>query len=335
MNYILKIKIFESYLLDYVEESILIKSNLENKTISFLNFNFEYKWSIPIDNLSGDYLKISFERFIYFDNGKSIFANLKDGIVVKSEAKYYYVYREINKVFIDLSNSEKIQIKNNSENYFVNNYNGFKLFIKQLFLVNVNSKQKLIAFSLLNGKELWQRAYTDLFNEEDTTISNEIVEVSGVIYFLLHGGGKNECFGLDANTGEVVKRIPNILGDIIVENEFIYFLHAENITIYNTQKDEIITWEIENLMIEKGIERLWFPRWAIDNGLIYFSQSKGADRNSDSVGARFGVLDPTKKELLWHDKLPLENGIIGSIKVNQNRIYLHTQDQTLFIYEKE
>ena len=47
------------------------------------------------------------------------------------------------------------------------------------------------------------------------------------------------------------------------------------------------------------------------------------------------ALDPTKKELLWQDKLTLENGIIGSIKVNQNRIYLHTQDQTLFIYEKE
>jgi len=125
------------------------------------------------------------------------------------------------------------------------------------------------------------------------------------------------------------------VGDIIVENEFIYFLHSEVITIYNTQKDEIITWEIEDLMVETRIERLWFPRWTIDDGLIYFSQSKGADRNSDNIGARFGVLDPTKKELLWQDKLPLENGIIGSIKVNQNRIYLHTQDQTLFIYEKE
>jgi hypothetical protein len=29
-------------------------------------------------------------------------------------------------------------------------------------------------------------------------------------------------FWLDANTGEVVQ-IPNILGDIIVENEFIHF----------------------------------------------------------------------------------------------------------------
>lgn len=335
MNYILKIKIFESYLLDYFKESILIKSNLEKKTISLLNFNFEYKWSIPIDNLSGDYLKISFEKFIYFDNGKSTFANLKDGVIVKSEAKYYYLYNEINKVFIDLSNTEKIQITNNSEIYFVNNYNGFKLFSNQLFFVNVNSKQKIVAVSLLNGKELWQHSYSDLLDEEGTTISTEIVEVSGVIYFLLHGGDKHECFGLDANTGKVLKIIPNIVGDIIVENECIYFLHSEIITIYNTQKDEIITWEIENLMIEKGIERLWFPRWAIDNGLIYFSQSKGADRNSDNVGARFGVLDPTKKELLWHDKLPLENGIIGSIKVNNNRIYLHTQDQTLFVYEKE
>ncbi|MEO8239776.1 MAG: hypothetical protein ABI576_16855 [Flavobacterium sp.] len=207
------------------------------------------------------------------------------------------------------------------------------LVISDVFFISI-SINKIGLFNFEN-EAIWQHSYSDLLDEEDTKISTEIVEVSGVVYFLLHGGGKHECFGLNANTGEIVKRISNIVGDIIVENEFIYFLHSEIITIYNTQNDKIITWEIENLMIEKGIERLWFPRWAIDNGLIYFSQSKGADRNSDNVGARFGVLDPTKKELLWHDKLPLENGIIGSIKVNQNRIYLHTQDQTLFVYEKE
>ena len=212
-------------------------------------------------------------------------------------------------------------------------YNGFNLVIDDSFFITKN-KKKIGLFNFEN-EVIWQHSYIDLLNEENTTISTEIVEVSGVVYFLLHGGGKHECFGLDANTGKVVKRIPNIVGDIIVENEFIYFLHSEVITIYNTQKGEIITWEIEDLMVETGIERLWFPRWAIHDELIYFSQSKGADRNSDNIGARFGVLDPTKKELLWQDKLPLENGIIGSIKVNQNRIYLHTQDQTLFIYEKE
>jgi hypothetical protein len=61
------------------------------------------------------------------------------------------------------------------------------------------------------------------------------------------------------------------------------------------KKDEIITWEIENLMIEKGIERLWF-QMAIDN-TIYFSIKKRC-RNSDSVGVRiWRFVTQQKKEL--------------------------------------
>jgi len=181
----------------------------------------------------------------------------------------------------------------------------------------------------------WEQTFSSLMKEEKVTISNEILEISGTIYFILFGEEKKACFGLDANTGKVLKTIPNVVGELIAENEFIYFLHSEKITIFNTTNDQITTWEIENIMIQNGIDRLWFPRWAVNNGLIYFSQSKNSDIHSGNNGSKFGILDPLKKELIWQHQLSCENGTIGEIKVYNDNIYLHTQDKTLFVFEKE
>ncbi|TRX33232.1 hypothetical protein FNW52_15855 [Flavobacterium sp. ZT3R18] len=217
-----------------------------------------------------------------------------------------------------------IELNKNINPYFFNSNNTFISYTK-LGLENYD----------LNLNLLWRHTFSSLLNEDEVVTSDEIVEVSDVIYFVLHGGGKHDCFALDANTGKVVKTYPDLVGQLIVEDETIYFLHTEIISILNTKTDEITTWFIDDLMKEKGVDSLLFPRWAVYDGLIYFSQSKGADRYSDNIGARFGVLDPIKKEMLWQHQLPLENGIIGEIKVNQNRIYLHTQDQTLFIFKRK
>ncbi|TRX33233.1 hypothetical protein FNW52_15860 [Flavobacterium sp. ZT3R18] len=206
------------------------------------------------------------------------------------------------------------------------------VFKNDTFISNDTEKIGCLDFE---NKEVWYHTFSSLLGEEVAGISNEIIEISGIIYFILFGKETKKCFGLDANTGKVVKNYPDLVGQLVVEDEYIYFLHTEIISVLNTKTDEITTWFIDDLMKEKGIDSLLFPRWAVRDGLIYFSQSKGADRYSDNVGARFGVLDPIKKEMLWHHQLPLENGIIGEIKVNQNRIYLHTQDQTLFVFEKE
>lgn len=57
--------------------------------------------------------------------------------------------------------------------------------------------------------------------------------------------------------------------------------------------------------------------------------------HSGSRGAIFGAFDIKKQTIEWHQQLPKESGIIGSIEVQDDKIYLHTQDKTLYIYEKE
>lgn len=206
--------------------------------------------------------------------------------------------------------------------------------VKSNLIINKIEDLNIEAVKLNDGTELWQQNFSSLLGENKASISNNILEVGGLMYFILYGGGKRTCFGLDSTTGEVLVTIPDVNGDLMMENEFIYFLHSETIKIFNTKNNQIITWNIEKLMIENGIDRLLFPRWVVNNGLIYFSQSKDSDIHSGNIGAKFGILDTIKKELIWQEQLPIENGTIGEIKVYKDNIYLHTQDKSLFIFEK-
>ncbi|MFK7000163.1 hypothetical protein V3470_00015 [Flavobacterium oreochromis] len=190
----------------------------------------------------------------------------------------------------------------------------------------------------INNQIIWQQSFSDLLPSQETeeiSISQEIIEISNVIYFTLNTNNQNICFGLDAQTGKVVKQFPNILGDLIQENEYIYFLYYNSITRLNTTNDTIEKWDIQDLLDKEDIGYLYFPRWAVLDGQIYFSQTKGSDIHSGKIGARFGVLDFNKRELIFKDQLDPKYGTIGSIKASKERLYLHTQDSTLHVFEKE
>ncbi|MFK7079547.1 hypothetical protein V3470_13990 [Flavobacterium oreochromis] len=210
------------------------------------------------------------------------------------------------------------------------------LLLESNFLVRYENK--ISNYNIDNLNIEWQQSFSDLLPSQETeeiSISQEIIEISNVIYFTLNTNNKNICFGLDSETGKVVKQFPNILGDLIQENEYIYFLYYNSITRLNTTNDTIEKWDIQDLLDKEDIGYLYFPRWAVLDGQIYFSQTKGSDIHSGKIGARFGVLDFNKRELIFKDQLDPKYGTIGSIKVSKERLYLHTQDSTLHVFEKE
>ncbi|MFK7102317.1 hypothetical protein V3471_15205 [Flavobacterium oreochromis] len=214
--------------------------------------------------------------------------------------------------------------------------NGVFLVINDDSFISKNNEK--IVLSNFKNEIIWQQSFSDLLPSQETeeiSISQEIIEISNIIYFTLNTNNQNICFGLDAQTGKVVKQFPNILGDLIQENEYIYFLYYNSITRLNTTNDTIEKWDIQDLLDKEDIGYLYFPRWAVLDGQIYFSQTKGSDIHSGKIGARFGVLDFNKRELIFKDQLDPKYGTIGSIKMSKERLYLHTQDSTLHVFEKE
>ena len=63
--------------------------------------------------------------------------------------------------------------------------------------------------------------------------------------------------------------------------------------------------------------------------MFCFTQTLGDDK------AKLGVLDWGKKELIYKHDFDPKNGAIGSIQVSETRMFVHTQDNILHIFEKE
>ncbi|MFK7002172.1 hypothetical protein [Flavobacterium oreochromis] len=276
-----------------------------------------------------------FETYIYDFNGLLVKHILEFGITILdriSQHKYLIGINDGDNIFKAIYDFEQFQIVKKFGKIGLNSFNVFS----NDFLIS-KSKEKIGLFNFEN-EIIWQQSFSDLLPSQETneiSISQEIIEISNVIYFTLNTNNKNICFGLDSETGKVVKQFPNILGDLIQENEYIYFLYYNSITRLNTTNDTIEKWDIQDLLDKEDIGYLYFPRWAVLDGQIYFSQTKGSDIHSGKIGARFGILDFNKRELIFKDQLDPKYGTIGSIKVSKERLYLHTQDSTLHVFEKE
>ncbi len=201
------------------------------------------------------------------------------------------------------------------------------------FIVDFIRQKKLGLFDF-NNNPIWQYNYTDLLGLENPDIVglySDIIKINNDIYLYLAGrdknGEKQGTFCIDLETGKINHIYNNIIGYSFQENKLLYNIHNNKLNILNTTTQEIKTIDFSNELKKHNI----FPdsKFVVQNGLIYFKQSTG------DVIARIGILDPKTAKLIWKYDFPKGSGGVGSLKVKNNRIYAHTQDGTLYIFEKE
>jgi len=194
-----------------------------------------------------------------------------------------------------------------------------------LFLSQNNEKFGVFNF---DNTCIWQHNYSDLFgsNYKGITPTN-LINIKEKLYV---------CFGrttfcIDIETGNIEHTYKDYFS--VAENEFLYGLKPTDkrtnfyITILNTTTQKIERIDILDELKKHNIYT--DQNFAVQNGLIYFKQSMGADV------ARIGILDPKTAKLIWKYDLPKGSGQVGSIQVQGDRIYVHTQDKTLHIFEKQ
>lgn len=195
------------------------------------------------------------------------------------------------------------------------------------------NKESIAGCNLSNGSIAWQKNYKELLLMEDAEQSGNVVYLNGKIYLLLHSqnSSKSTTFCLDEKTGSIIKKYPNFGGFFSVSGDIIYRAHNYTVGIIDTTSNTASIYDFKDLLEP---EKLWIHnRTSIlsSEGLIYFVDG------ATITGSRFGILDLKNHKLLWTHKLKIKSKYkrINSLQLSENRLYVHADDDTLHIFERE
>lgn len=271
-------------------------------------------------------------------SGKNFYYNPENNIINIIEDLEGYYYTNLSDKKLILFSGDDLLLYNfqTKEIEWKHNYfdNSSIILIKGNHFINYSENQ-IDCYDFFSNTSLWKLRTLDIISSSDSFFSQEIISNKDKLFInVLFNGNVKNCI-IDISTGNLIKEYSGLYGQMILESDNLYFLSSDHISILNTETQEVATHTITDIFDATEIKRLLFPRWAIQNGIIYFTQSGGVDMHSGSRGAIFGAFDIKKQTIEWHQQLPKESGIIGSIEVQDDKIYLHTQDKTLYIYEKE
>lgn len=200
----------------------------------------------------------------------------------------------------------------------------YKVINDDLFISQNNEKFAVFTF---DNTCVWEICYKDLFKEYESigAGTTNILKVENHLYVQL-----DKTYCIDLNTGGLKYTYDQKFTNS--EDEFLYglqFLSMEKfqLAILNTKINEVKIIDVSDEFNKNNI----YPdnRIVISEKLIYFSQNMG-----DSI-AKIGVFNPAFGKILWKYDFEKKNGMIGKLEINGDKIYAHTQDKTLHIFEKE
>ncbi|WP_335966829.1 hypothetical protein [Galbibacter sp. PAP.153] len=203
-----------------------------------------------------------------------------------------------------------------------------RIIIKSNSLVSTTDNS-IIVTNLNDGKE-WKQAYLELLGSDKANLHSQILYSDDKLFFGIDGNENRGVFVLDIETGELLKKFDTESYEIFKDGDFIYTTKFQNVLCrINTKSLKLEEWDCDALVTENGFHSIHDHRCDVMNGKFCFTQSLGDNK------AKLGVLDFETKELVYKYEFKPENGAIGSIQINDARIFVHTQDNTLHIFEKE
>jgi hypothetical protein len=255
-----------------------------------------------------DFIATTFRDVNYFVHGKYVFAQT-------------YFNGDFSKRFYTKINTQEKFIE---EKYSECGFNGiYQILNEDLFLTQNNEKFAVFTF---DNTCVWEIYFKDLFKEYESigAGTTNIIHVSNKLFIELD---KTYCINIETGKKENDFDVKLTTS----ESVFLYGFQFHNIevielTILNAKTNELRIINIEKEFKKHNVHP--DQRIIVNQGLVYFSQNMGTHQ------AKVGVFDPEKCKILWLQVFEKENGMVGTIKVNGNRIYAHTQDNTIHIFEK-
>lgn len=214
------------------------------------------------------------------------------------------------------------------ENYNSNlGLNGIYLVINDDSFIS-KSREEITLFNFKN-EIIWETSFSELIKSEDAFLYDKVVNIESKIFFNVAGSSNGGLFCVDSQNGVIIKKYSGFSRPIFQDEDCLFTTDYENILCkIDSNTLEMKKWNADELVKKNGFDNIHDHRCAAKNGLFYFTQTLGDNK------AKFGVLDFDKKELTYKYEFETKNGGISSIQVSEDRIFIHTQDNTLHIFEK-
>jgi len=315
----------------YKDKDIVCIKDNENHLVVY-GFSPVFKELLTIDlsartNQVGRYS----EGVYYFQDRNTYFHAFTGGENNKVEDSFFYEICPDYKAYTILSKKDLIICESDkSVEIPILQRGAQKLFLDK-GLVQVGQKNGLIAYYnvLQDDKIKWQQTFTALTSAEKANLHSRILSSDDKLFFVVTGNERKGLFVLNLETGEVVKKFEGLCYEIFKDRDYIYTTQFENILCrINIKTLELEEWDCNALITENGFHSIHDHRCDVVNDRFCFTQTLGDDK------AKLGVLDWEKKELVYKHEFEPKNGAIGSIQVNETRMFVHTQDNVLHIFEK-
>lgn len=188
-------------------------------------------------------------------------------------------------------------------------------------------------FDLYERKKLWTRPFSELNSSDDARSVGDLIFHKNTFFIFITDSNNNAAvFCISAQTGETIHKTEPFGGKLVLHNNHIYVANPYNVRMLNVNTYEVTTIELNDLLEPHGWSMMW-NRFVVQGNKFYFvhQQAGGGDE------AIVGIIDLTKKELLWHTAIPIEEGSywVDEIQVYENKLFVLTQGGTLHIFEQE
>ena len=285
----------------------------------------------------------------------SLFSYRNDIFISDSEKMVTMIYNSLNDKFVNLDvlismpiSIEKRSINNlifpilyqNNEKliakFDVSTYNVLETY--QLY-IGINGVAKVIDENTFvsrdrerigvfgfDNKVWWKKRIARLGRSKEAFIHSDFQIYKNDLYFAISGTPDNKTFCIDVKKGKVKHKYKELIMFSRIEEDKLYNLFAGNLHILDLHSQRMHKIDLTAEFKKYNISTDW--QYEVKSGLIYFKQSMGEV-------ARIGIIDPLLEKVVWTYEFPNECGQVGTIRVAGNRIYAHTQDQTLHIFERE
>ncbi|WP_266367829.1 hypothetical protein [Tellurirhabdus rosea] len=228
----------------------------------------------------------------------------------------------------------------NSDNYAADNkwpieygINGIKVLLDSSVFLS-QKDNVLSCHRLTDGEIIWQVDFNQLLDSGKGNLFDSIKILEGKIYLsLIDYTNQIQCavICLNITNGAIVHKWNKLSGRLSVIDKKLYVISLQTVHVIDLENFAI---DFQNYKEELSRNEIYFKLdkcIVSKDEILYFVNGLSIATN------RFGAIDIRSKKLLWINNIEINDGInnnIQDIQVSDTRLFIHTSDNVLHIFER-